>query len=73
MDWGLTGVMARGSGYHWDLRKTQPYEVYEELDFQIPVGKNGDNYDRYLIRVEETPGPIISDYKKVSPPTIAEM
>ena len=45
--------MARGSGYHWDLRKTQPYEVYEELDFQIPVGKNGDNYDRYLIRVEE--------------------
>ena len=88
LDWGLTGVMARGSGYHWDLRKTQPYEIYDQLDFQIPVGKNGDNYDRYLIRVEECrqsisiikqviekmkPGPIICEDKKIAPPKRAEM
>src|SRR6476620_4203967 len=51
--WGFSGVMVRGSGAAWDLRKSQPYECYSELDFQIPVGKNGDNYDRYVIRVEE--------------------
>jgi len=51
--WGFSGVMVRGSGAAWDLRKSQPYECYEELDFDIPVGKNGDSYDRYLIRVEE--------------------
>src|SRR5262245_44961375 len=51
--WGFSGVMVRGSGAAWDLRKAQPYECYSELDFDIPVGKNGDNYDRYLIRVEE--------------------
>jgi NADH-quinone oxidoreductase subunit D len=45
--------MVRGSGAAWDLRKSQPYECYGELDFDIPIGKNGDNYDRYLIRVEE--------------------
>ena len=45
--------MVRGSGAAWDLRKAQPYECYSELDFDIPVGKNGDNYDRYLIRMEE--------------------
>ncbi|GGP23311.1 NADH-quinone oxidoreductase subunit D [Silvimonas iriomotensis] len=50
---GLTGAMLRGSGIEWDLRKKQPYEVYDKLDFDIPVGKNGDCYDRYLVRVEE--------------------
>jgi len=52
-DWGFSGVILRGSGAIWDLRRTQPYEVYEELDFSIPVGTDGDCYDRYLIRVEE--------------------
>jgi NADH-quinone oxidoreductase subunit D len=51
--WGFSGVMVRGSGAAWDLRKSQPYECYNELDFDIPVGKNGDNYDRYCIRMEE--------------------
>jgi NADH-quinone oxidoreductase subunit D len=51
--WGFSGVMVRGSGAAWDLRKSQPYECYEELDFDIPVGKNGDNYDRQIIRMEE--------------------
>lgn len=50
---GFTGPMLRGSGIDWDLRKHQPYEVYEKLEFKIPLGKNGDCYDRYLIRVEE--------------------
>src|SRR5829696_6083204 len=51
--WGFSGVMVRGSGAAWDLRKAQPYECYEEMDFDIPVGKNGDNYDRQVIRMEE--------------------
>src|SRR3977135_3045043 len=51
--WGFSGVMVRGSGAAWDLRKAQPYECYAELDFDIPIGKNGDNYDRYCIRMEE--------------------
>ncbi|MBX9618544.1 MAG: NADH-quinone oxidoreductase subunit D [Hyphomicrobiales bacterium] len=51
--WGFSGVMVRGSGAPWDLRKSQPYECYEELDFDIPIGKNGDCYDRYLLRMEE--------------------
>jgi NADH-quinone oxidoreductase subunit D len=51
--WGFSGPMVRGSGAAWDLRKAQPYECYEELDFDIPVGRNGDNYDRQLIRMEE--------------------
>jgi NADH-quinone oxidoreductase subunit D len=51
--WGFSGVMVRGSGAAWDLRKAQPYECYAELDFDIPVGRNGDNYDRQLIRMEE--------------------
>ena len=83
LDWGLTGVMARGSGYHWDLRKTQPYECYKDLTFKIPVGKNGDCYDRYLCRIEEMresvkiilqcieklpKGPIKSIDGKISPP-----
>jgi len=51
--WGFSGIMVRGSGMAWDLRKAQPYEVYDELEFNIPLGKNGDNFDRYLCRVEE--------------------
>ncbi|MEM8651660.1 MAG: NADH-quinone oxidoreductase subunit D [Pseudomonadota bacterium] len=51
--WGFSGVMVRGSGAAWDLRKSQPYECYEEMEFDIPVGNNNDNYDRYLIRMEE--------------------
>ncbi len=51
--WGFSGVMVRGSGAAWDLRKSQPYECYSDIDFDIPIGKNGDNYDRYLIRVQE--------------------
>src|SRR5829696_1661036 len=51
--WGFSGVMVRGSGAAWDLRKAQPYECYSEMDFDIPIGKNGDNYDRYLIRLQE--------------------
>ena len=51
--WGMTGPMIRGSGIAWDLRKLQPYEVYSKLDFDIPVGVNGDCYDRYLVRIEE--------------------
>jgi len=50
---GLTGPMLRGSGVAWDLRKKQPYDTYAELDFDIPIGRNGDSYDRYLVRVEE--------------------
>jgi NADH-quinone oxidoreductase subunit D len=52
-NWGFSGVMVRGSGAAWDLRKSQPYECYNELEFDIPIGKNGDCYDRYLIRMEE--------------------
>ncbi|ANV22679.1 MULTISPECIES: NADH-quinone oxidoreductase subunit D [Agrobacterium] len=51
--WGFTGVMVRGSGAAWDLRRSQPYECYSDLEFDIPVGKNGDCYDRYLIRMQE--------------------
>jgi NADH dehydrogenase (ubiquinone) Fe-S protein 2 len=53
LDWGFTGVLLRGSGVPWDLRRSQPYEVYSDIDFDIPVGVNGDCYDRYLIRVNE--------------------
>jgi NADH-quinone oxidoreductase subunit D len=53
LDWGFSGVMVRGSGMAWDLRRSQPYECYDEFDFQIPVGKNGDCYDRYLCRMAE--------------------
>ncbi|MDZ4382917.1 MAG: NADH-quinone oxidoreductase subunit D [Parvibaculum sp.] len=88
LDWGFSGVMVRGSGMAWDLRRSQPYEVYSELDFDIPVGKNGDCYDRYLIRMEEMRqslrimkqciemmpgGPVRSDDGKVVPPTRGEM
>jgi NADH dehydrogenase (ubiquinone) Fe-S protein 2 len=53
LEWGFSGVMLRGSGIPWDLRKTQPYEIYDKLDFIIPQGTNGDCYDRYLVRIEE--------------------
>ncbi len=53
LDWGFTGPMIRGSGIPWDLRKTQPYDAYDKMDFEIPVGVTGDCYDRYLVRVEE--------------------
>ena len=51
--WGFSGVMVRGSGAAWDLRRSQPYECYDEMEFEIPVGKHGDNYDRQVIRMEE--------------------
>ena len=88
MDWGFSGVMMRCTGLPWDLRKSQPYDGYEKYDFDIPVGKNGDCYDRYLCRVEEMrqsviiirqvlatmpDGPVISADHKVSPPARAEM
>ena len=53
LDWGFSGVMARGSGLAWDLRRAQPYECYDEFDFKVAVGKNGDCYDRYLVRMAE--------------------
>ena len=86
--WGFSGVMLRGSGVHWDLRKSQPYEIYDKLKFEIPVGTNGDCYDRYLIRVFEMKeslkiieqclnsmplGYIKTNDLKISPPTRNEM
>lgn len=86
--WGFSGVMVRGSGMAWDLRKSQPYECYSELDFDIPVGKNGDCYDRYLVRMEECRqslkimkqciekmpgGPVSAVNNKVVPPKRGEM
>lgn len=87
-EWGFSGPMLRASGLPWDLRKAQPYDVYDLMDFDIPVGKNGDSYDRYLIRiaemresikivrqcVKEMPdGPVMTQDKKISPPKRAEM
>jgi NADH-quinone oxidoreductase subunit D len=88
LDWGFSGVMLRGSGVAWDLRKAQPYEVYNDLDFDIPVGKHGDCYDRYLCRIEEMlqsnnlmmqcldrmpDGPVRSLDNKISPPRRDQM
>jgi NADH-quinone oxidoreductase subunit D len=88
LEWGFSGVMVRGSGMPWDLRRSQPYEVYDELEFKIPLGKNGDNYDRYLCRVEEMyesvkimqqclkmmpEGPVLTEDNKVVPPKREEM
>lgn len=53
LDWGFSGVMLRGSGVNWDLRKNQPYEIYDKLNFNVPIGSTGDSYDRYLLRVQE--------------------
>jgi NADH-quinone oxidoreductase subunit D len=88
LDWGFTGVMLRGSGFAWDIRKAEPYDGYEAYDFDIPVGKNGDNYDRYLCRIEEMrqacriikqvldtlpDGPVESEDRKFAPPKRGEM
>jgi NADH-quinone oxidoreductase subunit D len=87
-DWGFSGPMLRGSGIPWDLRKAQPYDCYEELDFDIPVGKNGDCFDRYLVRIEEMrqslrimeqccrampEGPVNVADQKITPPKRAQM
>ncbi|MEO5362052.1 MAG: NADH-quinone oxidoreductase subunit D [Magnetococcus sp. DMHC-8] len=88
LNMGFAGPMLRGSGVAWDLRKAEPYDVYDRLDFDIPVGKNGDCYDRYLVRVEELrqsnriirqcleqmqPGPVRYEDCKISPPYRREM
>ena len=88
LDYGFSGPMLRGSGIAWDLRKAQPYEIYEQLDFKIPIGKNGDCYDRYLVRIEEMreslkiikqcidkmpKGPVQTEDKKLTPPSREEM
>ena len=88
VDWGFSGVMLRGSGIPWDLRKAQPYEIYPEIDFSIPVGNSGDCYDRYLVRIEEMRqslvilhqainllefGSIKTNDSKISPPSRSEM
>lgn len=86
--WGFSGVMVRGCGVPWDLRRSQPYECYSELDFSIPVGKHGDCYDRYLVRMEEMlqsvsimkqclekmpDGPVTSTDGKATPPRRGQM
>jgi NADH:ubiquinone oxidoreductase subunit D len=84
LDWGFSGAMLRGSGLAWDLRKVEPYEIYDELVFDVPVGINGDCFDRYLVRMEEMrqsisivmqclnsipEGPVkVEDHKVSSPP-----
>jgi NADH dehydrogenase (ubiquinone) Fe-S protein 2 len=88
IDRSFSGVMLRGSGVQWDLRKEQPYDAYEFMDFDVPIGKNGDCYDRYLCRVEEMRqslriieqcmnnmplGPIKIDDHKISPPSRSDM
>jgi NADH-quinone oxidoreductase subunit D len=88
LDWSFSGPMIRASGIPWDLRKSQPYEIYDQLDFKIPVGTNGDCYDRYLVRMaemyesvkiikqclEDLPdGPVKTSDRKIAPPPRAEM
>jgi NADH-quinone oxidoreductase subunit D len=88
LDWGFSGPMLRGSGVPWDLRKSQPYDVYGRMDFDIPVGKTGDCFDRYLVRVEEMRqslriikqcidempgGPVRTQDNKIAPPSRGEM
>ena len=87
-DWGFTGPNLRACDVAWDLRKAQPYDVYDRLDFDIPVGKNGDCYARYLVRIEEMRqcvpimkqclndmpgGPVMVDDHKIAPPRRADM
>ena len=88
LDWGFTGPNLRASGVPWDLRKAQPYDAYADMDFDIVVGKHGDCYDRYLVRMQELrqslkiirqcienmpDGPVKADDRKVCPPPRAEM
>lgn len=88
LNYGFSGVMLRGSGIKWDLRKTQPYDAYHLMDFDVPIGTKGDCYDRYLIRIEEMrqslriidqclnnmpPGEVRTDDAKISTPSRAEM
>ncbi len=88
LNWGFTGPMLRASGLPWDLRKSQPYEIYDQLDFDIPIGKHGDCYDRYLVRMAEMreclkiirqcldkipEGAVMTDDRKIAPPPRAEM
>ena len=86
--WGFSGPMIRGAGIPWDIRKAQPYDVYDRMDFEIPVGTNSDCYDRMMVRVEEVrqsarimkqclaempSGPVISADRKIAPPKRGEM
>ncbi len=86
--WGFSGPCLRGSGVPWDLRKSQPYEFYDQVEFLVPVGRNGDCYDRYLVRINEMresvkiiqqclarmkPGPVKVEDHKISPPSRGEM
>ena len=86
--WGFSGPMIRGAGIPWDIRKSQPYDVYDRMDFEIPVGTNSDCYDRFMVRVEEVrqsarimkqclaempEGPVASSDRKVVPPKRGEM
>ena len=88
MNWGMSGVMARSAGLAWDLRRSQPYEAYNDMEFSVPVGKNGDCYDRYVMRMDEMresvkimrqcianmpDGPVSSQDGKIVPPKRAEM
>jgi NADH-quinone oxidoreductase subunit D len=88
MDWGFSGPVLRASGIGWDLRKSNPYDIYSELDFDVPIGKNGDCYDRYMVRIAEMSeslkiieqtiakmpnGPIKTDDPKIAPPSRAKM
>jgi NADH-quinone oxidoreductase subunit D len=86
--WGFSGPLIRAAGIPWDLRKSQPYDVYDRMDFEVPVGTNSDCYDRFMVRVEEVrqsariikqclaempEGPVASDDKKIVPPKRGEM
>jgi NADH-quinone oxidoreductase subunit D len=88
LEWGFSGAMLRGSGVPWDLRKSQPYEVYDRMDFQVAIGKHGDCYDRFMLRIAEMreslkiirqclnempKGPVMSVDNKVTPPRRADM
>jgi NADH-quinone oxidoreductase subunit D len=88
LDWGFSGPMIRASGLPWDLRKSQPYMVYDRMKFDVPIGKSGDCYDRYLVRMEEMRqslriikqcisempgGPYVSDDRKIVPPRRDDM